>query len=500
MYKESAKLVLYRNFGNDSIFQQLCEICRDFDEGQYKESVLIERIYVQIKALLDLSTSYGFDDNLWHNYLTYLLLMNENSFSLVSEKRGAQQGSVNHFAKNDFKIFKNLFDYDFSKMEETLQIDCFTIITQYHAIEKKERMYNKNVSEMVRKISKQIEQAKDEEDIFKNLFDYDFSKMEETLQIDCFTIITQYHAIEKKERMYNKNVSEMVRKISKQIEQAKDEEDIFHIITDFYAQYGVGMFGLNKAFRIQPNIDGSVKFLPINNMENVYLDDLIGYELQKQLLVDNTKAFVEGRNANNVLLYGDSGTGKSTSIKAIVNEFYKDGLRMIEIYKHQFQNLSAIISQIKNRNYRFIIYMDDLSFEEFEIEYKFLKAVIEGGVETKPDNVLIYATSNRRHLIRETWGDRSDMSQDELHHSDTMQEKLSLVARFGLSICYERPNQKNYFHIVKELAKHYPEITLTEEELLAEARKWELSHGGMSGRAAQQLMNDLCARSTVEKT
>lgn len=439
MYKESAKLVLYRNFGNDSIFQQLCEICCDFDEGQYKESVLIERIYVQIKALLDLSTSYGFDDNLWHNYLTYLLLMNENSFSLVSEKRGAQQGSVNHFAKNDFKIFKNLFDYDFSKMEETLQIDCFTIITQYHAIEKKERMYNKNVSEMVRKISKQIEQA-------------------------------------------------------------KDEEDIFHIITDFYAQYGVGMFGLNKAFRIQPNIDGSVKFLPINNMENVYLDDLIGYELQKQLLVDNTKAFVEGRNANNVLLYGDSGTGKSTSIKAIVNEFYKDGLRMIEIYKHQFQNLSAIISQIKNRNYRFIIYMDDLSFEEFEIEYKFLKAVIEGGVETKPDNVLIYATSNRRHLIRETWGDRSDMSQDELHHSDTMQEKLSLVARFGLSICYERPNQKNYFHIVKELAKHYPEITLTEEELLAEARKWELSHGGMSGRAAQQLMNDLCARSTVEKT
>lgn len=439
MYKESAKLVLYRNFGNDSIFQQLCEICRDFDEGQNKESVLIERIYVQIKALLDLSTSYGFDDNLWHNYLTYLLLMNENSFSLVSEKRGAQQGSVNHFAKNDFKIFKNLFDYDFSKMEETLQIDCFTIITQYHAIEKKERMYNKNVSEMVRKISKQIEQA-------------------------------------------------------------KDEEDIFHIITDFYAQYGVGMFGLNKAFRIQPNIDGSVKFLPINNMENVYLDDLIGYELQKQLLVDNTKAFVEGRNANNVLLYGDSGTGKSTSIKAIVNEFYKDGLRMIEIYKHQFQNLSAIISQIKNRNYRFIIYMDDLSFEEFEIEYKFLKAVIEGGVETKPDNVLIYATSNRRHLIRETWGDRSDMSQDELHHSDTMQEKLSLVARFGLSICYERPNQKNYFHIVKELARHYPEITLTEEELLAEARKWELSHGGMSGRAAQQLMNDLCARSTVEKT
>ena len=410
MYKESAKLVLYRNFGKDSIFQQLCEICRDFDEGQYKESVLIERIYVQIKALLDLSTSYGFDDNLWHNYLTYLLLMNENSFSLVSEKRGAQQGSVNHFAKNDFKIFKNLFDYDFSKMEETLQIDCFTIITQYHAIEKKERMYNKNVSEMVRKISKQIEQA-------------------------------------------------------------KDEEDIFHIITDFYAQYGVGMFGLNKAFRIQPNIDGSVKFLPINNMENVYLDDLIGYELQKQLLVDNTKAFVEGRNANNVLLYGDSGTGKSTSIKAIVNEFYKDGLRMIEIYKHQFQNLSAIISQIKNHNYRFIIYMDDLSFEEFEIEYKYLKAVIEGGLERKPENILIYATSNRRHLVREKSSDKLEiMDDDDLHSSDTVQEKLSLVYRFGVRIYYGAPSKKEFQTIVKALAERNG-ITMPEDELLLEANK-----------------------------
>ena len=143
--------------------------------------------------------------------------------------------------------------------------------------------------------------------------------------------------------------------------------------------------------------------------------------------------------------------------------------------------------------------MDDLSFEEFEIEYKFLKAGSEGGVETKPDNVLIYATSNRRHLVRETWKDRNDINDDdELHHSDTMQEKLSLVARFGLSICYERPNQKNYFEIVTELAKQYPEITLSEEELQAEARKWGLGHGGNSGRAAQQLINYLSGRSGLK--
>src|SRR5699024_8007051 len=166
------------------------------------------------------------------------------------------------------------------------------------------------------------------------------------------------------------------------IEEARDEEEIFEIITDFYKAYGVGMFGLNKAFRIRSLADG-VEFLPINNTEQVVLDDLVGYEIQKKKLVDNTEAFVQGLPANNVLLFGDSGTGKSTSIKAILNEYYDQGLRMIEIYKHQFQDLSAVISRIKNRNYRFIIYMDDLSFEEFEIEYKYLKAVIEGGMETK---------------------------------------------------------------------------------------------------------------------
>ena len=156
---------------------------------------------------------------------------------------------------------------------------------------------------------------------------------------------------------------------------------------------------------------------PITHTSDVTLDELIGYELQKKQLVENTEAFVEGRRANNCLLFGDSGTGKSTCIKAILNQYYEKGLRLIEVYKHQFQDLSAIIETIKNRNYKFIIYMDDLSFEEFEIEYKYLKAVIEGGMEVRPDNVLIYATSNRRHLIRETWSDRSDMSNDELHLS-----------------------------------------------------------------------------------
>ena len=229
--------------------------------------------------------------------------------------------------------------------------------------------------------------------------------------------------------------------------------------------------------------------VPITRTEKIRLCDLIGYETQKKKLVDNTEAFVRGERANNVLLFGDSGTGKSTSIKAILNEYYKDGLRMVEIYKHQFQDIPNVIAQIKNRNYRYILYMDDLSFEEFEIEYKYLKAVIEGGLETKPDNVLIYATSNRRHLIRETWGERRQNS-DDVHGGDSMQEKLSLATRFGETIYYGAPSQKEYVVIAKALAKRYG-IVMDEEEIGKEAVVWEMRHGGLSGRTAQQFINHL---------
>ena len=438
MYRDIAKLIMYGDIDEDCILYQMGEIFREFEEGTQSNAVLIRKVYTQIKRLLTVATDFGFDKNLWHNYLAYFLITNENPFSITCEKIGANDGSVNHFARNDFAAIKNLFEYDFSEIEKSLGIDCFTQISNYHAIEKKEVMYNKNVSEKVQALSSRMEQA-------------------------------------------------------------KDVEGFFTAVTEFYRDYGVGMFGLNKAFRIQDRTDSKLVFLPINNMDKVMLSDLVGYEIQKKKLVDNTRAFVEGKKANNVLLFGDSGTGKSTSIKAIVNEFYDQGLRMIEIYKHQFKDLSNVIAAVKNRNYKFIIYMDDLSFEEFEIEYKFLKAVIEGGVETKPDNILIYATSNRRHLIRETWSDRNDVQQDEgMHRSDTMQEKLSLVNRFGVTINYSKPSQKEYFDIVIHLAAKSG-IKMSEDELKAEANKWELSHGGISGRTAQQFIYYLQGKEDNEK-
>lgn len=430
MYREITKLIMYGDMDKDCILYQFGEIFRRFGEKTSTKPALIKDIYTQLKRLLIVATDYGFNHNLWHNYLTFYLVTNENPFSITCEKVGANDGSVNHFARNDFRVFKNLFDFDFSGIEKELGIDCFSQISDYRAIGKKELMYNKNVSEKIIALSAQLENAVDENEFF-----------------DC--------------------------------------------VTAFYRDFGVGMFGLNKAFRIRNKAEGDIEFLPINNMDRVMLDDLVGYELQKKKLVDNTRAFVEGRKANNVLLFGDSGTGKSTSVKAIVNAFYPQGLRMIEIYKHQFKDLSNVIAQVKNRNYKFVIYMDDLSFEEFEVEYKFLKAVIEGGVETKPDNILIYATSNRRHLIKENWRDRNDVEVDNgMHRSDTMEEKLSLVNRFGVTINYSKPSQKEYFNIVLELA-HRQGIQMPDEELRAEANKWELSHGGISGRTAQQFVNYL---------
>ncbi|MDF2586212.1 MAG: hypothetical protein K0S41_53 [Anaerocolumna sp.] len=444
MYKQLSRLVIYRNLEKDSILFSLAQIIENMDKqnaGLFSSNPLhkeemISQIYIQINRLLTLATEFGFDNNLWHNYLAYILATNENPFSISCEKVGALDGTVNLFAKGDFKIFKELFDFNFSKIESELDINCFSIITNYHSIAKNGKRYNKNVSDKVRILSDNI-------------------------------------------------ANEM------------DESEIYKIVTDFYREYGVGKFGLNKAFRVKHEAD-RVLIGPITNTEDIRLADLVGYEIQKKKLIDNTEAFVEGRKANNCLLFGDSGTGKSTSVKAILNEYYNRGLRMIEIYKHQFEDLSEVISQIKNRNYKFIIYMDDLSFEEFEIEYKYLKAVIEGGLETKPDNVLIYATSNRRHLIRETWSDRSDISKDELHHSDTMQEKLSLVARFGITINYSAPNQKEFYEIVKGLSKQIENLNLSEEELCAKANMWELSHGGRSGRTAQQFINYLAGKESID--
>ena len=427
MHKLVSKLIVYRNLPEDNLLQPLAELCAQVESGSYNKEEIIGKIYDQIHRLLDIATVYGFNKNLWHNYLTYLLVSVETPFAITCEKEGACEGSVNALAFNDFDVFQKLFAYDFAPLEKELGINCFSIITNYQAVSKKETRYNKNISEKVQRLSEALANV-------------------------------------------------------------QNAEAFYELVTDFYKAYGVGKLGLNKAFRLAQQGNGA-ELVPIANTDAIAFEDLVGYERQKQALRENTEAFVAGRPANNVLLFGDSGTGKSSSIKALINAYYDQGLRLIEIYKHQFQALSEVIAQIKSRNYRFIIYMDDLSFEEFETEYKYLKAIIEGGLEVRPDNILIYATSNRRHLINETWKDRNDVTNEEgIYKSDTMQEKLSLVNRFGCTIYYGQPDQKEYFEIVKELAQREG-LAIPEDELLLEAKRFELHHGGISGRTARQFIN-----------
>jgi len=382
-----------------------------------------------MNQLVEMAGAYGFSDNLWHDYLTFLLVNHENAFSTASEIRGTVDGTINELAKHDFEIFKQLYDFDLEVLDSVFSTGCAALLCHYKNIDGNSKMFNKRIRDRI-----------------------------------CT--------------------------LSDRLSESVSTEEFMDDMVQFYKDFGVGKLGLHKAFRLEHRTsDDTVRIVPITRIAHVQLDDLVGYEIPKKKLIDNTEAFINGKRANNCLLFGDAGTGKSSSIKAILNQYYDQGLRIIEVYKHQFKDLNDVIAQIKNRNYKFIIYMDDLSFEEFEIEYKYLKAVIEGGLEKKPNNILIYATSNRRHLIRETFKDKSDRDE-ELHTNDTVQEKLSLVSRFGVTIYFGSPEKKEFQNIVLALAKKN-NIEMDENELLLKANAWELQHGGLSGRTAQQFIDYL---------
>ena len=259
--------------------------------------------------------------------------------------------------------------------------------------------------------------------------------------------------------------------------------------TDHYVRHGYGDMARYTVFRW----DLDLGLVPVRHPDRIQMDDLIGYERQKAVLTQNTEAFVAGRPANNVLLVGSRGTGKSSSVKALLNQYADIGLRLVEITKHDLRHLSSIMQALRERGKKFILFMDDLSFEEFEIEYRHLKSMMEGGVETKPDNVLIYATSNRRHLIKETWTDRTGANADDIHSWDTINEKISLSDRFGITLTFAPPNQDEYLRIVESMARKR-NICLPSAELRAEAIKWETAHSGRSGRIAQQFIAHLEGR------
>ena len=418
-----SELVIYRNLKHEDLFEDMAGLMGLGKEGQKADP------FACAGELVELAVEYGFEGNLWHCFLALCLADNENAYTTTCEIRGNAGGTLDMLAKNDYRIFKALFDYDLETLEPAA--------------------------------------------MWKEIAHYRPSRQES--------------------RVFNRRIRDRIVDLAVLLEQSEDENEFQSHMAAFYGEYGVGKFGLNKAFRIiEKEEEHKVIIDPIINVEHIYFKDIVGYEMQKKKLIEHTEAFISGKEANNVLLFGDAGTGKSSSVKAILNEYYGQGLRMIEVYKHQFKALSEVLEQIKDRNYKFIIYMDDLSFEEYELEYKYLKAILEGGLGKRPKNVLIYATSNRRHLIREKFSDKRELD-DDLHNNDTVQEKLSLAARFGVTIYYGSPDKFQFQGIVKALAEKY-HLDMPEEELLLEANKWEISHGGLSGRTASQFITHLLGR------
>lgn len=250
----------------------------------------------------------------------------------------------------------------------------------------------------------------------------------------------------------------------------------------FYRHNGCGMFARYKAF-----IWRGGQICPVEHPDTVSMDSFVGYERERAKVVDNTTAFLQGKTCNNCLLYGDMGTGKSSTVKAIANEYWKDGLRFVEMPKENLKDFPLLVDEIADLPMKFIIFIDDLSFQSQDKSYTSLKAVLEGGLAARPDNALIYATSNRRHIVKESWQDRNS---DDVSRRDNMQETLSLSDRFGLSVCFSIPDKREYLDIVYSYAQK-ANITLDKDELFKKAELFALGRGGRSPRCAKQFVESL---------
>jgi uncharacterized protein len=269
------------------------------------------------------------------------------------------------------------------------------------------------------------------------------------------------------------------------LEEASDWGACAPALAEYFSRHGAGPLGRHGSFRWRRG-----RLLPVERPDPVRLQELLGYGRERGPLLRNTEHFLEGLPAHHALLYGPPGTGKSSTVKAVLNQYVDRGLRLVQLEKEDLEELPDVIRALEGRAPRFVIFVDDLSFEEHEVEYKRLKALLEGGVEAPPENIRVYATSNRRNLIRERFSDREESASDDVHGRDTMQEKLSLSARFGLRLTFPAPDQERYLEIVSGLARGRG-LGLPEGELRERALLWDRWHAGRSGRTARQFVDEL---------
>lgn len=320
--------------------------------------------------------------------------------------------------------------------------------------------------------------------VLKELFNFNLLEIAEKLGMNTSVFSFNFQSDGSEDHFHTPYIFKF-HQLKELFTQDESPQALLSSLAEFYHVAGCGTMRKFHAFSWNKGLQG------IENPDPVMLEDLVGYEYQKKILLGNTEAFISGKKANNILLYGERGTGKSSSVKALLNQFGDRGLRMIELGKRQLLELPDIIKTVSKRGLNFIIFIDDLSFEEFEIDYKEIKASIDGSLQASPDNMILYVTSNRRHLIKENWSDRKP-SGEEVHISDTYQEKLSFADRFGIMISYQSPGQEEYLQIINELARRN-KVAMPPKELEKLALQWERKYHGRSGRTAQQFITHIMA-------
>lgn len=435
-------LVLFRKIFDDpilSLFKKTLQGCLDDDVASKKP------FFAMINKLLNLKESFDFAGiDLFKNHLLNTMLAAENALSLACEKTDFKDldALLVKVAQRDLFLLKKVYDLDLFRLEK------------YLALPEKRSHFLPPLGTL-------------------------FTKHDLSLA---------YPASYFKKRA----------DLKKTLINSSDWGKQTGALCSYYKAQGSGLFARYRAFKWHGPGGGGEYLQPVANPDPVRLDDLVGYEAQKKEVLRNTKQFVHRFGANNMLLYGDRGTGKSSTIKSLIHIFGDHGLRMIEVSKHDLLSLHQLVAPLEGRRQRFIIFIDDLSFEESETEYKELKALLEGSIVSPAENILIYATSNRRHLVKEFFSDRET---DEVGKSDTYQEKLSLADRFGIKLVYTAPGKEEYLTMVDEMAKKAA-LKIDRKELHKKALHWALWHNGWSGRTARQFINDLTGKvlSDEEKT
>jgi uncharacterized protein len=494
------QLVIFRGILNDPVIARMLDLLELLVVNSPEGSLSLKEVgrsyalffsSLAVSAEFDLEVPIG---NPWQNHLLNLILNDENPFSQKTELTGF---------KNLGESLVNQVDQDLRRLQQLYLLESEQVLGILRQISSDTTWVSWEhfhpVSNDKRGLSAQTKGDAASRQWSELPFEGKGSRIgsQKDISVAAFATSQGSSTWEDTPAMARGASSSLRALFKQQLHETPDWSSAVSKLAHFYSKAGVGVFGRFNAFHWKHTPAGG--FLQgIPEPDPIRLEDLIGCDDQKEWLVRNTAHFLAGCPANNVLVYGDRGTGKSSAIKALLHHFTNEPLRMLEISRDDLNDLPEVMKVLRPRREYFVLFIDDLSFEEGETQYKTLKAILEGSLAARPPNVLIYATSNRRHLIREYFSDRDSSPDGEVRHQDTFQEKVSLADRFGIQLVFVAPDQEQYLAIIHSMAERRG-IQMPSQELEKRALQWAQLHNGRSGRTARQFTDFLTAELKLAK-